>query len=148
MKAETLKQPYSFFLRSSLFLSGIGLLAAVYIFQRINAAAALGDFHANVVFIINRLVRLVLNDVACFLIIFALFVESKYLKIAFWVFLIELLVILPLYFGVKLALEGPSEISSPFLSHIHRLIVNPILMIVLIAGFFYQRFMGRRQTGS
>jgi exosortase F-associated protein len=149
MKAATLKLRPRFCLRCCLFLIGTAILAAVYIFQGINPSAILRDFHPNAVFIVNRIIRLILNDLACFLIILALFRERKYLILAFWVFLLELLLILPLYLALKLALEGPSEISSPLLSHIHRLIVNPMLMILLIAGFFYQRFLGRqRQTGS
>lgn len=140
MKSETLKPQHNFWLRSGLLVTGLFILTAVYIFQRINLADVLGGFHPNVNFIINRTARLILNDLACFLIIFAIFRESKYLKVAFWVFWGELLIILPVYFAVKLSLEGDSEISSPLLSQVHRLIVNPMLMMLLIAGFFYQRF--------
>jgi exosortase F-associated protein len=93
----------------------------------------------NTVFVANRVIRVILNDFACFLLIYGLFKESKYLKIAFLVFLAELFVILPLYLALKLSLEGDSEISSPLLSLIHRLIVNPTLMLLLIAGFIYQK---------
>lgn len=140
MKSETLKLRHKFWLRTGLLVTGLFILTVVYIFQRINLADMLGGFHPNVSFIINRTARLILNDLACFLIIFAIFRESKYLKIAFWVFLAELLIILPVYFAIKLSLEGDSEISSPLLSQVHRLVVNPMLMILLIAGFFYQRF--------
>lgn len=124
-----------------LFSAGIAILAAIYLFQRVNTAAILGELHPNLIFIINRTTRLILNDFACLIIILAIFREAKYLKVAFWIFLLELLVILPLYFVLKLSLEGASEISSPLLSQIHRLIVNPMLMILLIAGFFYQAFL-------
>ena len=122
---------------------GVILLATVYIFQRINVAAFVGVNQPNAVFIINRTSRLAVNDFACFLIIYALFLESKYLRVAFWVFLGELILVLPLYFLAKLSLEGPTEISSPLLSQIHRLIVNPVLMILLILGFLYQKFIFR-----
>lgn len=145
MKSANLKLPPELWIRATLFVTGIAILGFVYVFQRINLAVLLGDFHPNVVFVINRTARLILNDVACFLIIFALFRENKYLKIAFWVFLFELLVILPVYLLVKLSLEGDSEISSPLLSQVHRLIVNPMLMILLIAGFVYQRLV---KTGT
>lgn len=133
----------SFGVRVVLFGAGLVILVAVYLLQRINLATALGDLHPNAIFVINRTFRLILNDFACFLIILALFREKKYLKVAFLVFLVELLVILPAYFAVKLSLEGDSEISSPLLSQVHRLIVNPMLMILLIAGFFYQRLAKR-----
>ena len=138
----------SFWYRSGLLATGLGMLAVIYIFQKTSPAAALGFDDPNTVFAVNRATRLILNDVACFIIIMAIFRDKKYLKIAFYVFLIEFLIILPAYLAVKLTLEGDSEISSPLLSHIHRLIVNPMLMILLIAGFFYQRFASRDSNNS
>ena len=147
MKSETYKRQRNLWIRASLFLLAITVLILVYIFQRISLAGIMGleaeTLHPNVVFILNRTVRLIINDVACFLLIYVFFQEKKYLKLAFWVFLIELLVILPVYFVIKLSMEGDSEISSPLLSQIHRLIVNPTLMILLILGFFYQRLVRR-----
>jgi exosortase F-associated protein len=122
---------------------------AVYVFQRssfLDISQIIPKAHPNLVFAVNRICRLILNDIACFMLIHAIFQDRKYLKMAFWVFLIELLVILPLYLLVKLSLEGDSEISSPLLSQIHRLIVNPILMILLIAGFLHQKFKTRSNT--
>lgn len=129
--------------RALLFLAGIIILGIVYIFQRANVGGVFGGMDTTVTFIVNRTARLILNDFACFLIIYAVFKERKYLKIAFWVFLVELCVLLPVYLGIKLSLEGTSEISSPLLSQVHRLIVNPMLMVLLIAGFLYQRFFRR-----
>lgn len=143
MKNATLRLLDSLWIRAGLFLTGLAILAAVYLFQRINLAGFLGDFAPNVVFVMNRTARLIINDFACFLIIFALFQQAKYLKMAFWIFLIEMFVILPVYLMVKLSLEGDSEISSPMLSPIHRLIVNPMLMLLLIAGFLFQRYIKR-----
>ena len=143
MKSATSRLQYRLWIRAGLFLGGLAILAAVYLFQRTNLAGFLGNFPPNVIFVINRTARLIINDFACFLIIFALFQEAKYLKIAFWIFLLELFVILPVYLMVKLSLEGDSEISSPMLSQVHRLIVNPMLMILLIAGFLFQRYIKR-----
>lgn len=141
MKSETPTRLHSFWGRTALFLTGVLLLGIVYIFQRFNPWSGFDSMHPNAIFAINRIFRLILNDLACFLIIFAIFQEAKYLKIAFWVFLFELVVILPMYLVIKLSLEGDSEISSPLLSQVHRLIVNPMLMFLLIAGFFYQRYI-------
>ena len=143
MKTETLRPKRKYWIKVGLLCTGISILAIVYIFQRVNVAAMLGNFHPNVIFAVNRTIRLILNDLACFLIILAVFEEGKYLKIAFWVFLIELLVLLPIYLIVKLTIEGDSEISSPLLSQVHRLIVNPMMMILLMVGFFYQRHVRR-----
>lgn len=143
MKIIKSRLPHKFWIRSGIFLIGLLTLLGVYLFQRLNPVIALGDLPPNVIFMINRTARLILNDAACFLIILAIFKEAKYLKIAFCVFLVELLIILPVYFAIKLSMEGDSEISSPLLSQVHRLIVNPMLMILLMAGFFYQRFRSK-----
>jgi exosortase F-associated protein len=123
--------------------AGALVLACTYVFQHFPYATYLGVHEStspNLTFIVNRIVRMVLNDSACLLLIYALFRERKYLRVAFLVFCMELLIILPVYLTVKLYLEGPSEISSPLLSQVHRLIVNPMLMIILIFGFYYQRW--------
>jgi len=117
-------------------------LALVYIFQQVDY------FHfffssgvsANAVFIFNKTFRLLINDLLSVVLILALFENKKFVKMAFLVLLIELLVILPFYFWIKLKTEGDSEISSPLLSQIHRLIVNPMLMFILMAGFYYQKY--------
>lgn len=130
------------------------ILAAVYLQQRFNYAVllnyilpqALDISHGNVVFIVNKTIRLILNDLACLMLITALFPGKFYMKAALYLFLIELFLMLPIYFIVKLNLEGPSEISSPLLSQIHRLIVNPLLMFLLMIGFLYQRLSRSRHT--
>ncbi len=129
----------NYWVRGAALCCGLAILIGVYVFQRLSLGAVFEGLHPNVVFSVNRTIRLILNDIACVLIIFALFSEKKYVKIAFLVFLVELLVVLPAYLLIKLSLEGDSEISSPLLSQIHRLIVNPMLMILLIVAFFYQR---------
>lgn len=123
------------------------ILLFVYVFQKVSYAGMMNSIlpeslsinHPYPVFIFNRTIRLIINDGACMLLIWALFEQTKYLKAAFVVFLIELFVLLPLYFVIKLNLEGTSEISSPLLSQIHRIIVNPLLMFILILGFYYQK---------
>lgn len=129
---------------------GLLILVGMYLFQGIDyfakAALLVGWNEAvtpSVNFIFNKTFRLVVNDMACFLIILACFKEKKYLLVSFWLLLIELFCILPVYFFFKLRLEGVSEISSPLLSFVHRLIVNPMLMLVLIVGFFYQKVRER-----
>jgi exosortase F-associated protein len=95
-------------------------------------------------FVVNKVIRFLINDALCIFFIYLLFKEKKYMKVAFLLFLAELLIILPLYFWIKLSVEGDSELSSPLLSQIHRLIINPTLMILLIVSFLYQK----RRTAS
>ena len=129
------------------------MLAMIYLFQRFDFSMLLPGreeqiFHPYFSFVFNKTIRFIFNDLACLLLISALFEGRKYMKVAVLVFLFELLIILPLYFVLKLNLEGDSEISSPLLSQIHRLIVNPTLMILLIIAFFYQRFREKNKQGA
>jgi exosortase F-associated protein len=133
--------------RYALIVLAMLILLMVYLFQKVSYAGIVNFIlpdsliinHPYGVFIFNRTIRLIINDGACMLLIWSLFGQMKYLKAAFIVFLIELVVLLPFYFVIKLNLEGASEISSPLLSQIHRIIVNPLLMLILILGFYYQK---------
>src|SRR5258706_7877667 len=143
MENERTQKLYSI----SLIAISLVSLAIVYVFQRwdylnfiTRLFGAKTGFGPTASFVFNKTVRLILNDALCLLLIYALFREKKYLRIAFLVFCFELFLILPLYLTVKLLVEGSSEISSPLLSPIHRLIVNPMLMLILIVAFYYQRF--------
>jgi len=135
-------------IRGAVVLIALSLLSATYVFQGMNFSNWLGiqfKGNENTSFIVNKTFRLLVNDFSSILLIHALFNNPKYNWLAFYVFLVELLVILPGYLFLKLAIEGSSEISSPILSQIHRLIVNPMLMAVLIASFYYQKnFSGPR----
>ena len=135
-------KPKSLPVRVLFVMIALSLLATTYIFQQANYADWLGiemKINENLIFVLNKTVRLVINDFACILLIHSFFKEQKYTRLAFYIFLVESLIILPFYFAIKLTLEGPTEISSPILSQIHRLIVNPMLMAVLIASFYYQK---------
>ena len=120
----------------------VSMLAFVYVFQRQNFLCLWVDcsrLDGKFFFALNRSIRVLLNDFACLLLIWAMFRNRNHLRIAFLVFLIEFFLILPVYLIIKLSIEGESEISSPLLSQIHRLIVNPTLMLLLIVGFIYQK---------
>ena len=121
-------------------------LVTVYMFQQFSYAHFFneGIISSDWVFIINKSIRLILNDTLCLGLIYAIFYNVSYVKLGSLVQLVEMLVLLPLYFYFKLSLEGDSEISSPLLSQIHRLIVNPMLMILLMIGFYYQLTLSKR----
>ena len=129
----------------SLGLLAILMLILMYMLQRANYCAIIYDTagldipSANAQFIFNRTLRFLINDLSVILLIYVIFESRGLVKIAFFVQLFGLFVILPLYFYFKLTLEGPSEISSPLLSFIHRIVVNPILMLLLIPAFYYQK---------
>jgi len=122
-------------------LLAIAGLACVYIFQRKEVLGALCQCQINSEssFILMKTLRVVLNDLFMLLIIHFWFNNSSITRLAFWIQLIDMFVLLPLYLLLKLQLEGDSEISSPLLSQFHRLIVNPTLMILIFPAVYFQR---------
>ena len=135
----------SFRQRISLGLIAVLVLILMYMLQRLNYCAFI--FSAinfelpseNFQFIFNRTLRYLVNDLSVILLIYTLFQNRALTQVAFALQLFGLFIILPIYFYFKLSLEGPSEISSPLLSFIHRIVVNPILMLLLIPAFYYQQ---------
>ena len=124
----------------------LAILGATYLFQQFDFSTILGSHSPTIKFIMNKSIRFIVNDCACLLLIAAIFNRSNYLRVSAWLFLIELLLFLPLYFILKLTLEGDSEISSPLLSQLHRMIINPLLMLVLMMGFFYQEYFWKKSN--
>jgi exosortase F-associated protein len=132
--------------RKLLAVSMLLVLVSTYVFQRFDFFSFFGNIfdiagrdYPYARFAFNRALRMVINDTACVVLIAVWFRQESYTRMATWVFVVEVLVILPLYLWIKLSLEGDSEISSPILSQVHRLIVNPMLMILLMVAFLYQR---------
>lgn len=118
------------------------ILVSIYVFQRtasMNWISAWVSAGPEVSFVINRVFRFVLNDMACLLLIVAIFNDPRYVRMGWMLFWFELLILLPVYFIAKLSLEGASEISSPLLSQVHRMIINPLLMGILITGLLLQK---------
>jgi exosortase F-associated protein len=127
--------------RVGLALPGVALLAISYLYQYTDVLALLAGktYRAEYHFIANRVFRILLNDIGMVMIIYAIFIDYGVIKLAFFVQLIDLIILLPIYLSLKLPAEGVSELSSPLLSQFHRLVVNPILLILLIPAIFYQR---------
>ncbi|MBL7873728.1 MAG: hypothetical protein JNM78_19065 [Cyclobacteriaceae bacterium] len=117
-------------------------LAAVYLFQQKDIWSeicfCIASDHQKFVF--NKSVRLLLNDLLMLAIIHLWFYNSKITRLAFWIQLIDTLILLPAYLILKLTWEGDSEISSPLLSQFHRLIINPTLMILYFLSIYFQRY--------
>jgi exosortase F-associated protein len=119
-------------------LSLMGLVL-VFLFQREDFISSFGiHFHPYFHFIIKKVIRVLLNDTFMLLFIYSCFNHSALTKMAWKVQLIDTFILLPIYLILKLSIEGESEISSPLLSQLHRLIVNPILMILVIPAIYFQ----------
>jgi exosortase F-associated protein len=81
----------------------------------------------------------VINDILMLVVIHLWFRDHKITRIAFLIQVVDTLILLPIYLMVKLAIEGDTEISSPLLSQLHRLIINPTLMILIFPAVYFQR---------
>jgi exosortase F-associated protein len=113
----------------------LGLLL-VYLFQKLDPASALGISEPINRFLFNRTIRFLLNDLFMIGLIYALFVEKKYIVFALWVQLAGIVFLLIPYFVLKLNFPN---YNGPLISYLHRLILNPTLLLLLIPAFYYQR---------
>jgi exosortase F-associated protein len=112
-------------------------LLTVFLFQRTDAAHFVGIGGSEILrFLFNRTIRFILNDIFAIGLIYALFPQRKYIIFALWVQLAGIVFILAPYFIMKLYFP---TYNGPLLSFLHRLILNPILLLLLIPSFYYQR---------
>lgn len=120
-------------------------LAGVYLFQEslVLSRFMAMEVHPNTAFIFKKTLRVILNDSFTLLFIYAWFNDQRITRVAMWLQLVDTLVLLPVYLLLKLLLEGDHEISSPLLSQLHRLIVNPTLMVLFIPAVYFQRWQSR-----
>jgi exosortase F-associated protein len=122
-------------------------LALIFLFQQVDILAILCrdcGFHPYTHFVVKKVVRVVLNDTFMLLFIHALFRDAAVTRLAWYIQLVDTLVLLPAYLIIKLSVEGEAEISMPLLSQLHRLIVNPTLMVLLIPAVYYQRMQNSK----
>jgi exosortase F-associated protein len=111
-------------------------LVSVFLFQRWDVAGLFGVESPINRFLINRTIRFLLNDVFTIGLIYALFSERKYVVFSLYVQLIGVVLFLIPYFVLKLYF--PSY-NGPLISFLHRLILNPTLLMLLIPAFYYQK---------
>jgi exosortase F-associated protein len=92
-------------------------------------------------YILSKIFRYALNDGFALLIIWGLFANKKYMRFAVLIFLIGLFLLLPLYLVLSITFY-PN--SFTFLNHLHRIVLNPVLMMLLIPAFYYQQSLAAR----
>lgn len=122
------------------------LLIAVYLFQRTDwlhlaCSCRLSDESH---FIVNKSFRLLINDGLMLWLIHVWFRRSSITRLSAFLQVIDTFILLPFYLFLKLYLEGTNEISSPLLSQLHRLIVNPTLMMLIFPAVYLQRFVQKK----
>jgi exosortase F-associated protein len=112
-------------------------LVAVFLFQRTDLAGYLGVEPSRIQnFLINRSIRFLLNDALAIGLIYALFKERKYVVFSIYVQLAGMVLFLLPYFILKI--YWPNY-NGPLISFLHRLILNPTLLMLLILAFYYQK---------
>lgn len=133
-----------------IFLAFLGLigLGSAYLYQDVDVLFKLSStqFHPYVHFIVKKITRLFLNDVSMLLIIFSLFQSAAILRLALFIQFVDLFLLLPIYLILKLSLEGDTELSVPILAQLHRLIINPTLMILLVPAVYLQRHFNKNEN--
>ncbi len=117
-------------------------LVVIFLYQRIDIAALLNLSDVKIhKFIFNRSIRFLLNDLFVIGLIYALFRERKYVIFSIGVQVFGLVFFLIPYFILKL--NWPSY-NGPMISFLHRLVLNPTLLLLLIPAFYYQSFQTKK----
>jgi exosortase F-associated protein len=111
------------------------VLASVYIFQQqLDWANFLNLTQWPHRLIVNKSIRFLINDLLVILLIKILFVKNQYVWFAFLVQLFGIIFILTPYLIMKIYFPGEFGIVFSFL---HRLVVNPLLMLMLLPAFYF-----------
>jgi exosortase F-associated protein len=119
-------------------------LLLTYLFQRLALAQYLQLGNSETVyFIVNRSVRFVLNDIFAIGLIYALFPFRRYLMFSLAVQVFGTGFFLLPYFILKIILP---HYNGPMISFLHRIVLNPILMLLLIPAFYYQQLKEKQKN--
>ncbi len=102
-----------------------------------------GDIPDKTAFIFNKTMRYFVNDLFAIAILFGLFYEKKYTRFAFYVMIFGVLFLHPAY--LYLIFTQPEGFSSA-ISHLHRIIMNPVLMMILIPAFYFQKWQEKHSA--
>jgi exosortase F-associated protein len=124
------------------YIIGIGSavgLTVIFLFQGIDAASLFNISGGTSKFIFNRTIRFLLNDAFAISLIYALFGKQKYVIFSIWVQLFGVVMFLVPYFILKIQFP---KYNGPLISYLHRLILNPTILLLLIPAFYYQRKNG------
>lgn len=116
-------------------VSLLGLIA-VFVFQQVDIAGSLGMEKGLSRFFFNRTIRFFLNDLFTIGLIYALFKEKKYVVFSLYVQATGVVFFLLPYFVLKAYFP---LYNGPLISYLHRLILNPTLLMLLIPAFYLQR---------
>lgn len=126
-------KPHNVLIRWMLGISCMLSLLIFFLFQRTDFAVWVGIEEAVLKFIYNKSFRFLINDFLMIGVIYSIFGEKKYVIFALWVQVVGIIFILFPYFLLKLVWHTG---NGPLISFLHRLVVNPILLLLLIPSFY------------
>ena len=137
--------------RIALFLAMGGVLVVSYHYRDLSwitlitsgQAVAATDPALSWSAILNKVLRYLVNDMAALGIIYALFAKPSYVRLGWWIMWFGLGFLLPLYY-LGLWLLPPSQGIA--LSYLHRLVMNPVLLMLLIPALYYQHSISSKST--
>ena len=137
--------------RIALFLAMGGVLVVSYHYRDLSwiklitsgQAVAATDPALSWSAILNKVLRYLVNDMAALGIIYALFAKPSYVRLGWWIMWFGLGFLLPLYY-MGLWLLPPSQGIA--LSYLHRLVMNPVLLMLLIPALYYQHSISSKST--
>jgi exosortase F-associated protein len=108
-------------------------MASVYIFQDAGIGSQFMSENQTLRFILVKTFRFLLNDLLAIGLIASIFPGRGYLLTALVVQVFGLIFFLIPYFVLKVGL-GYGD--GPLISFLHRLVLNPVLLLLLIPAFF------------
>jgi exosortase F-associated protein len=110
-------------------------LVLFFMFQRNDMAGLLGIENQTSAFIVSKTIRFIVNDVLMIGVIYALFGQKRFVYFALVVQVAGIVFLLIPYFILKLYFHAD---NGPLVSFLHRLVLNPTLMMLLIPAFWLQ----------
>lgn len=127
--------------RLLIIIGALTVLLVMFLFQHFNyieylVGSRIELWDKRVVFSINKSIRFLINDSMTVLVIYAVFYERKYVLFAIVIQLFGMLVLLPTYLVAKWYYP---VYNGPMINYLHRLTLNPILLMLLIPVLIFQK---------
>jgi len=109
-------------------------LVSVYVFQDAGWVRALRPVDPSAAFLAGKVARFLLNDAFALLLIWCLFPTRGHLYTAALVQLAGMVFFLFPYLYLKVGAEAS---DGPLVSFLHRLVLNPTLLLLMIPAFYF-----------
>jgi exosortase F-associated protein len=120
-----------------------------YLARNVNYVSFLGDIATNgsyagnanttvFAFVLNKLLRFCWNELTMIGVIHLLFQNESFTKFSILVMGVGFFILLPLFFLFWFWLG-----SHPITSMLHRLTLNPLLLMLLVPAFYYQNELSK-----